>query len=294
MLTFGAPIAFARFVVAFISARTFSRRPGDADTSVLSEITAVLPCAIGSGVLAAAFENTTHPQLGAFAGVILGLTLGFFAPCTLGAIALAATTRHFSMTATIAILAVSGICDLRTFLPAHPTHQRHDTFAYAVGAAACASLAYADGGTLLNPRFTIALWLSSAALAALAWHHRAKRNATLRWAPMLMTAGVLLSHASPAYNVTETTLNDAAAGDALTFRGVLARHGPEDALVRYAITCCRADAQPIVVRLEHAIGERTGQWLEARGTLVEKPAGLALRIRTYRKLDAPADPFLYR
>jgi hypothetical protein len=294
MLTFGPLIAFARFSAAFISARTFSQRPCDSQASVLSEMTAVLPCAIGAGVLSAIFENTTHPHLGALTGGILGLMLGFFAPCTLGAVALAATMRHVSMPATIAILAVSGICDLRTLLPAHSTRQKHDAFAYAVGAAACVSLAYAHGATLLNPRFTIVLWLSSAALAVLAWRHRARRNARLRWAPMLMTAGVLMSHSSPPYNITETTLNDAVAGDTLTFRGVLARHDHEDALVRYAITCCRADEQPIVVRLERAVGERNGQWLEARGTLIEEPAGLALRIRTYRKLDAPPDPFIYR
>ncbi|MBV9737045.1 MAG: hypothetical protein JO177_02645 [Candidatus Eremiobacteraeota bacterium] len=294
LLTFGPLVAVARFIAAYIGARAWARSRRDSSASVLAEITALVPCAIGAGILAVIFASSPHLHLGTFAGVACGLMLGFFAPCTLGAVALAATMRHFSMQAAIVILAISGICDFRTLAPAPSARQTHDAFAYVIGAAACVLLAYAHGATLLNPRFTIALWLSSAALAVLAWRYRAKRNAVLRWAPALMAAGVLLSHASPSYSMTETTLTDAVAGDTLVFRGVLARHDREAALVRYAITCCRADAQPIVVQLERPVSERSGQWLEARGTLIEKPAGLALRIRTYRRLNAPTDPFVYR
>ncbi len=194
----------------------------------------------------------------------------------------------------LAMLCVSGICDFRSLKREPAALEKHDAFAYVIAAFACAAIASAHGATLLNPRFTIALWASSAALVALAYVHRHARTMHLRWAPIVMTLGALFSHSAPSYTITETTLNDAAPGDAIVFRGILARDGNHDALVRYAITCCRADAQPVVVRLEHPLRERSGDWFSARGTLVGASTGIALRIRQYEKINAPSDPFIYR
>ncbi|MBV8727019.1 MAG: hypothetical protein JO233_04475, partial [Candidatus Eremiobacteraeota bacterium] len=252
-LTFGPLVAIARFTAAFISARALRGRICNADNSVLGEATQLLPCALAAGIVGIIFGSALHPHVGAPAGVVIGLAMGFFAPCTLGAVALAATLRHFSMPAAIAMLAVSGVCDLRSFRRPSPRRQKHDAFAYVVGAVACGSLALAHGGTLVNPRFTTALWLSSAAFCFLTWRFRCERNTAARWAPLTMVAGMLLSHTAPSYIVSETTLSGAAAGDTIDFHGVLARRGAQASLVRYAITCCRADAQPVVVRLEHPL-----------------------------------------
>ena len=63
--------------------------------------------------------------------------------------------------------------------------------------------------------------------------------------------------------------------------------------MRYAITCCRADAAPIVLRLEHA-RPRIHGWFRARGTLVAAGSELRLHVELLQKVAAPADPFVYR
>jgi len=292
-LTFGPLVAIARFTAAFISARVLRDQVCNVDDSVLGETTQLLPCALAAGAIGTVFGNALHSRVGAPAGVVIGVTLGFFAPCTLGAIALAATLRHFSMPAAIAMLTVSGVYDLRSLRRTSLRRQKHDAFAYLVCAVACGSLASAHGGTLVNPRFTPALWLSSATFCFLAWLYRRERNAAVRWAPLAMVAGMLFSHVAPSYTVSETTLSGAAAGDTIDFNGVLARRGNEAALVRYAITCCRADAQPVVVRLEHPLEARYGQWLAVHGRLIGAPSGLALRVQRFRRITPPADPFVY-
>ena len=62
-----------------------------------------------------------------------------------------------------------------------------------------------------------------------------------------MLAGVMVAAPPPAYTMTETTLTDLFPGERLDFTGRLARNGDSAALVRYAITCCRADATPVAV-----------------------------------------------
>jgi uncharacterized membrane protein YcgQ (UPF0703/DUF1980 family) len=104
-----------------------------------------------------------------------------------------------------------------------------------------------------------------------------------------------LGHAPPpAYYVTETTLAQAYAGEAVDFRGALADSGTHQALVRYAITCCRADAQPVGVELERPLREPPGTWLHARGTLAQLDGRFLLRVQRYERIPAPADPFVYR
>ena len=64
-----------------------------------------------------------------------------------------------------------------------------------------------------------------------------------------MLAAAVVGAPAPRYEATETTLTDLFAGERLTFTGELVRDASSAAMVRYAITCCRADASPICVRL---------------------------------------------
>ena len=293
-LTFGPLIAVARFIAALIVAHQLRNEDCASHRSPLAEVAALLPYAVVGSIATATIGQSLRMHLNAFAGAVLGAAIGFTAPCTLGAVALATTLRHVSMPVSIGILTIAGICNLRTLKRGAADEDRHDAFAYLIGAAACAALAESYGATLLNPRFTIALWVSAGALLTLTCIYRHQRHAALRWAPVLMAIGAFLSHASPLYTLTETTLSDAAPGDAINFRGVLARDAHQDALVRYAITCCRADAQPVAVRLEHPLGARAGEWIAAHGMLITASSGLVLRVQTFRKMDSPNDPFIYR
>jgi len=294
-LIFGPTIAVLRLLAAWGVARwlrcaTQTCQP----TSPLSDLWSMLPYVFGAGVAAGALPFWLAAHLHPMPAYVAGGLLALFSPCTLGTVALAGTLRTLSTPATIGILSVAGICDLRAFKKhAHPRPE-HDALAYLLGAAACAILAAHRGGTLLNPRFTTALWSCAVALGALAYLHRQARSPRMRWAPLVMAAGTLCAGALPTYGITETTLADAAPGETLHFRGVLAREGKQDALVRYAITCCRADAQPVAVRLKRPLRERSGQWLDARGTLVRDQRGIAFDVRMYKRMGAPTDPFIYR
>jgi len=74
----------------------------------------------------------------------------------------------------------------------------------------------------------------------------------------------------------------------------MTRDGRAAAVVRYAITCCRADAAPVVVRLSRPASVAAGTWVRAVGTIVGTPEGMALAEDRITPVTAPADPFLYR
>jgi len=80
-----------------------------------------------------------------------------------------------------------------------------------------------------------------------------------------MLAGALLGAPAPAYRETETTMTGLFAGEHLTFTGALVREGAHDAVVRYAVTCCRADAAPVVVRLTRRVAYANGSWFAWTG-----------------------------
>ena len=83
-------------------------------------------------------------------------------------------------------------------------------------------------------------------------------------------------------------------GERVDFTGVLTRTGSAATLVRFAITCCRADAAPIVVRLLRAPGSAVRGWVHARGVMVARGSDLRLRAEQLQMISAPADPFVYR
>lgn len=83
-------------------------------------------------------------------------------------------------------------------------------------------------------------------------------------------------------------------GERLSFTGVLMRDGRGAVLVRYAITCCRADAAPVAVRLARVPAFSPGTWLHADGRIVTQAGEPALAAREFAAIAPPADPFVYR
>jgi len=232
------------------------------------------------------------PKLYAFAGGAAGAFL--MAPCALGGVGFAAALRTVMPTAAAGFLCIAGIVDVRAWIRRTAPAHAHDAFAYVLFALACAIVAVHRGGGLLNPKLALALWPCAVGGAYAAYRFRGEQSARLRIAPAIMLAGAFLAAPLPAYHATETTLADAFAGERVDFTGVLTRTGNAATLVRYAITCCRADAAPIVVRLLDSPPRSAHGWMHARGMLVSRGSELRLRAASLTPIAAPADPFVYR
>jgi uncharacterized membrane protein YcgQ (UPF0703/DUF1980 family) len=108
-----------------------------------------------------------------------------------------------------------------------------------------------------------------------------------------MLVGALLGAPPPQYHATETTMADLFAGEHLTFSGALVRDARSSAVVRYAITCCRADASPIAVRLGRTPHYPAGTWLRVDGTVALHNGTLLLVPARFERIPMPRDPFVY-
>ena len=306
-LAFGPWIAIGRFVAAIALSRlSFDKlrmthttchaelvEAGDAPIATLHSL---LPFAIVAGVVSHVLPmlygfSTIDPVVGALAGALLGFTL---APCGLGVVGVAGALRGISPAASLGFLCVAGIADVRALLDHHAAHVDHDPTAYVIAAVACLLVSWHGGATLVHPRFVIPLLVSVAVLIVLAWKHRRNRSARAIIAPALLLAVGIAGAPPPTYHATPTTLADAFPGEDLTFPGVVARTGTDTSLVRYAITCCRADAAPIAVLLADPVSARDGTWLQAGGALVFIDGSLRLRVARSHAVAPPSDPFLYR
>ena len=294
-LLFGPFVALTRLAAAILADRLRKEKacPHRAE-SLLAQLEPLAPLALLGGAFAwfapAVGGTDIAPALQFFAGAFAAFAIS---PCALGGVALAAMLRGCIPAAAAGFLAVAGIADLRAIMRAHHRSSNHDSLGYAVMGAACAIVAARNGAGLLHPHFTPALCCCAVACAVLAYRHRGQSFAKLRFAPAIMLAGAVLGAPTPQYHATETTLSDAFAGERVDFTGIVTRTGPVTTLVRYAITCCRADAAPIAVRLARAPSTLQG-WARASGVLVQDARGLSLQTRTLQPVAAPADPFVYR
>ena len=294
-ITFGPLVAAARLAGAILIECALRKRDcTHARSSVLAQLGGIWPLAIGGAILVPLFPAIVgaHAPL-AIVFAVAALIAFVSSPCGLGTIGIAAIARTVAPAAAAGFLCVAGIVDLRTFVRARQTHNGHDCLAYALAALACALVAMRSGAALVNPKIAIALWPSAIVFAYLTLRYRQETCAALRVAPAIMLAGCVLAAPAPVYRATETTLSDAFAGERVDFTGVVVRSANVTALVRYAITCCRADATPIVIRLDSP-PKLQGGWAHARGTLVQRSEGLRLRTDSIESVSAPADPFTYR
>ncbi len=272
------------------------RETGSAEEShLLAELAALLPAAVLAGAMMQLCSLFDPSHLSTFENLLLGAGLGFTAaPCGLGAVALAGALRVRAPVAALAFLCIAGIVDLRALRRASHSCCGHDAFAYALLALALGIVACRHGDALVHPAFTAALGCcAGAALLCLAAYRRC-RSAAARAAPALMLLGAVVGAPPPQYFATETTLNDLFPGERVTFTGALARDAGTSAVVRYAITCCRADAAPIAVRLDRSLPYPVGTWLRVDGPIQGAPGNLRLVPQFVEPVAAPADPFIYR
>lgn len=262
---------------------------------LLQQLTALLAPALIAGVVLHLFNDVRFDTIPAAEQWLAGAALGFAAsPCALGAVALAASLHARAPFAASGMLCVSGVIDLRSLAGSRRAAASHDAFAFALLAAALGIVALRDGDALVNPRLVPAIACCAVAAVGLAVAHRGDRNAVSRLAPALMLLGSIVTAPAPVYTATETTLGTLFPGERLVFAGRLEHGADADVIVRFAITCCRADAAPVAVRLSRRQRYSNGSWLEAAGWVVAATHGLALVPERVRAIAPPADPFIYR
>jgi hypothetical protein len=292
---FGPAVACARLAAAIAVERALRRREcAHQPDEALAQFAAIAPFAVAGAALVPAFPaiagaHASHLTLALSAALAAFLT----SPCAVGAVGIAAMLRTAAPAAAIGFLCIAGIADLRAWIAVRSEGALHDCSAYGLAALACALAALRGGAAMVNPRFVPALWLCAAVFAFLAFVYRTHVRARLRIAPAIMLAGCCLSAPLPAIVQTETTLSDAYPGERVDFTGAVVRTAASTSLVRYAVTCCRADAAPIVLQLDSR-AELRSPWARARGVLVRRGDSLELHARTIEAIPPPADPFVYR
>jgi len=297
-LVFGPIVAGARLAGALLIARIFAaqRRPACSGKQLapLEDLRLIVPVALLSAAGSMLLPLLAGARIAALPAAAVGAFAAFLiAPCALGSVALAASLRAYAPAAAAGFLCVAGIIDIRAWLRAPDRAGAHDALSYAILAAACAIVAMHRGGALVHPILAVLLWPCAAAAAAAAVRFRDESCGRLRIGPLVMFAGAVLAAPPAQYHATETTLADAFPGERVDFTGELTRTGSAATLVRYAITCCRADAAPVVVRLLRSPANVRG-WIRARGVLVQRSGTLALDASSLVAIPPPADPFVYR
>jgi hypothetical protein len=229
-----------------------------------------------------------------------GLIAGAVAPCTTAAVALAGMLRGIAPLAAAGILVSSGLVPPPNFR--YPlgsrTHdaRRHDArFGLAIVALGCAIVAARHGGGFVHPRLAPLLWLAvpGALVAA-----RVRRGTSARlgaWAPAMMLAALVTGSPLPGPGVAAGTPDDLYPGEGIAFAGTtMATESGRTTLVRYTITCCRADASAIALPTSLRLRATPGTWIAVRGTIERNESGLFLRAQSWKRIAAPLDPYLYR
>jgi hypothetical protein len=300
-LAFGPYVALARFGAACIAGRVVSRsgkhcgaEHGVRTLPALDQLAAVLPAAVLAGAAAQFGTLFAGRHFSPIESALGGALFGFIAaPCGIGAVAVAGALRERDPIAAAGFLCVAGIVDLRALRAQSHGSGSGDVFSYLILAAALAIVALRHGDALVHPAFTAPLALCAVAATYLALLTRRQRRGCVRVAPAVMLAAALLGAPAPRYHATETTMRDLFPGERLNFTGTLVRTSGTSAIVRYAITCCRADAAPIAIRLERPPPYETGTWLRVDGTVEERNGAAQLRAQRIARVAAPHDPFVY-
>jgi hypothetical protein len=293
---FGAPAALARLAAATLVARARPGKAHAAHPSLLDELRRLAPAALLGALamlVAPALGLTHRPAVLAFGlGVILGAVAS---PCALGGVALAAALRASAPWAAYGVLCSAGTFDLYAWRRAHAHPALRDPLAYAAIAAACALVAARHGGALVHPHLALPLAATAVLCTWSAWCARASGQRACRPLVAALLLAIVVGAPVPAYLATETTLADGFAGERIAFTGVAVHERARSALVRYAITCCRADAAPIAIALDRNLANVSGRWMHANGTLQTTRDGtLQLHVQQLTPITPPSDPFVYR
>jgi uncharacterized membrane protein YcgQ (UPF0703/DUF1980 family) len=106
----------------------------------------------------------------------------------------------------------------------------------------------------------------------------------------------MLAFGSPAPPSTAATsaLDGIYPGEAIAFSGIATLVRGRTTLVRYAITCCRADATALALPTDLRLRFRGERWLAVRGTIARDDDGLFVHATEWQHIPPPPDPYLYR
>jgi hypothetical protein len=304
-LGFGPALALARAGAALALARlgpmgNGRREEGGArPDEPLGQLAALVAPAVGGAVVSQALLHTNlsvPPAIGFIAGALLGA----LAPCAAGSVALASAFRLASPATAAGLLATAGLFAFAGRRRKEPatSGSRVETarLPAAALALACGLLAAHHCAGFLNPRLMPLVWLAAVLAATLAAAGSRPAGGWAAWvAPTTMLAALLYGSPSPPIPpASATSLDRAFPGEALLFAGVARHDRGSTTLVRFAITCCRADAAPVAVRLDRLLSAPDGAWVEADGVLASDEGGLVLRVAHARRTSPPLDPFVYR
>ncbi len=296
---FGPLVAMARLGAAMALGIVLYRARGarnsvaQARPPLLGALETLLPSALLAGAVTQLLARVDFAHFTVVGELLAGLLLGAAAPCGIGAIAVASALHARAPVSAAAYLCVAGIADIRTF-GIRCAHQRreNDAISYALLALSLAIVALRHGDTLVHPKFSVVLSFCAVLAGILGLRYRRERARF--FAPAIVLLAALASGFPPSYRATETTVADLFPGERLTFTGKLARDSGHDALVRYAITCCRADAAPVVIRLAAPLPFNADTWVRANGVVIDRNGQLCLLPQTIARIEAPSDPFVYR
>lgn len=292
---FGPWVSLARFAAAEGIARLQTQACHEHRASLASELMRLAPSALIAACVLYFAPLVRIETLPFVLQMCAGLALGFLAaPCALGAVPIAGALRAHAPAAAAAFLCVAGIVDVRAWRARATAASGHDAPAYALLAGAAFAVCARHGAALVHPRLAYALGAASIALAFLAYVNRRAASPLVRWIPAALIFVLIAGGPQPAYNATETTLADAFAGERIDFTGEFVRTRGTNAIVRYAITCCRADAQPIALALAGSPQVANRTWVRANGTLREIGGALMLVPDRISAVTPPMDPFVYR
>jgi hypothetical protein len=311
---FGPAVALARFGAALVLHTLARPSPDDHEEpdplGTLAAIAApafflaVATALAQSGQLARPWFSIPGPAIAPLEG-LAGVAVGAFAPCTTAAVALAGMLRGSAPFASAGILAAAGLISPPNFRRSHRpsgSNGAHDFrgaqgydagFGLVIVAVGCAMLAARHGGGFVHPRLVPVLWLAVPG-ALLVAHARWRTSRLGAMVPALMLAALVSGSPVPGPGANAGAPDDLFPGEAFAFTGTATTVRGKTVLLRYAITCCRADASAIIVPTDLRLGPVPGSWIEARGTTERDESGLYLHAQSWKRIAAPQDPYLYR
>jgi hypothetical protein len=289
---FGPLLAIGRFGAAAVLGRFRHSHHEGQPGGPLDQLGALVPYAI-AGSIGAEWLRRLEPQFAGWpaAGIVAGAVVGALSPCTLGTIALAASVRRGAPWVAAGILLTAGLATVRGAPPRAP-FRADPSAGYALLAAAGAALAAWGGAGLVHPRL---VWpVVAAGMLGLALSVRSRLRGASLLGPVVAWVALLLGSPVPQSGLDETLIAGAFPGQAVHFTGKAECRADACLLVRFAITCCRADASPVAVRLAGSPPLRSGAWATVDGVLEPGPHGLIVRVERLSVVAAPRDAFIYR
>lgn len=294
---FGPYVALARWIAAIavsVLLRDGSSAHEHDQAPLLSDLATLTPAALLAGALNVVASALPLAHGSTLLQFIAGAALGFVAsPCALGGVALASALHSQSPLAAYAMLGVAGIIDLRVWWRARVSRGHNDRVTYGMLALACAIVAFQHGASLIHPRMTPALWACAAFMTYLAIRSRSIAAPMQRLVAVSLLVVVLIGSPPAPQLSTEATIETLYPGEQIDFTGEYQSLTDGARVIRYAITCCRADARPVCIVLARPLALARNTWVNVRGVVQWRGDALVVAASSLRTVAPPADPFVY-